>query len=186
MSAPEIWKLHEERITVDFLIGQVDDGAGPGRLQNLEGDFAAIITPALPLAFLDTLTVTVASKTPTGEHACRDLRVAGPAAFVALKAHAFRGRGANKDAYDLVYVLVNYGQRPIVDVAERFGRIADDPASRTALAILAEDFATDTHLGPIRRAEFLGDREDAALRQDAAGAVLEFLELVRSGKRRRR
>ena len=48
----QTWKLHEERITVDFLIGPTSEGARPGRIQDLESDFAAIVTPALPLAFI--------------------------------------------------------------------------------------------------------------------------------------
>lgn len=35
--------------------------------------------------------------------------VSGPGAFVVLKGLAFRLRGENKDAYDLVYVLLEYG-----------------------------------------------------------------------------
>ncbi len=174
----QTWKLHEERITVDFLIGPTSENSRPGRLQNLESDFAAIVTPALPLAFVDSLTVAIEGQTPTGERASRSVRVAGPAAFVVLKAHAFRGRGENKDAYDLVYVLLNYGHRSVAEVAERFALIEDAPEARAALAILAEDFASERHLGPMRRAEFLGDRDDPDLRQDAAGAVLGFLRLV--------
>ncbi len=104
--------------------------------------------------------------------------MAGPAAFVVLKAHAFRGRGENKDAYDLVYVLLNYGSAPSVDVAARFAAIADAPEARAALTVLAEDFATDEHVGPKRRAAFLGDRDDPDLRQDAVGAVQGFLAKV--------
>jgi hypothetical protein len=175
----QTWRLPEERIALDFLIGPVDDDATPGELQPLEGDFAAIVTAVLPLAFVDTVLVTLDGSTTTGERARRTIQVAGPAAFVALKAHAFRGRGENKDAYDLVYVLLHFGSEPIIEVAERFRAIADRPAARTALAILTEDFASEAHVGPSRRAEFLGDREDPELRQDAAGAVLRFLDRVR-------
>ena len=176
----QTWRLPKEQITIDFLIGPVDQDAHPGRLQDLEADFAAIITPALPLAFVDAITVTIDGLTPAGERARRDVRVAGPASFVVLKAHAFRGRGENKDAYDLVYVLLNYGEQPLVEVAGRFQLIAGAPEAQSALTMLAEDFATDAHLGPVRRAEFLGNRDDHDARQDAAGAVLAFLQLVQA------
>ena len=78
-----------------------------------------------------------------------------------------------------MYVLLNYGAVPLQEVADRFTPIKHDPQAQRALAILAEDFATDEHLGSRRRAEFLGDRDDPGLRQDAVGAVLGFLELVR-------
>lgn len=133
-----------------------------------------------PLAFVDCLTVTIEDETPVGERARRDIRAAGPAAFVVLKAHALRLRGENKDAYDLVYVLIHYGRAPSVEVAERFASIAADPEARRALEILAEDFATDEHLGPKRYAEFLGDRDSPDWRQDAVGVVREFLRWVRA------
>lgn len=177
----QTWELRDEAITIDFLIGPTEEGAPAGRLQNLEGDFAAFVTPALPLAFIDTITVRVEGTTTEGELAERDIRVAGPAAFVVLKALAFRNRGENKDAYDLVYVLLNFGAEPFVEVAERFRAIADADEAREALAYLDEDFATDEHLGPKRRAEFLGDRDDLDVRQDAVGAVQGFLAAVRSG-----
>jgi hypothetical protein len=148
-------------------------------LQNLEGDFAAIVTPALPLAFVDFLAVTIDDETPMGEKARRSVRVVGPAAFTVLKAHALRLRGENKDAYDLVYVPLHYGEAPLTEAARRFALIADAPEARKALELLAEDFATDQHLGPKRYAEFLGDRTSMDWRQDALGAVQGFLGLVR-------
>lgn len=174
----QTWRLREERVTIDFLIGPIPDGPPPGRLQSLEADFAAIVTPALPLAFMDTLDVLIESETLDGELARRSVRVAGPAAFVVLKAHAFRGRGEDKDAYDLVYMLLNYGEPPVAEVAARFASLADRPEAGEALAILAEDFASENHLGPMRRAAFLDDRADVSLRQDAFAVVQEFLRRV--------
>jgi len=34
----------------------------------------------------------------------------GPGAFVVLKALAFKGRGENKDAYDLYHLVRNFGE----------------------------------------------------------------------------
>lgn len=175
----QTWQLRDERITVDFLIGPTPDGAAPGRIQHLEGDFAAFVTPALPLAFIDTVMVTLDGETSDGERVRRTVRVAGPAAFVVLKALAFRMRGENKDAYDLIYVLLNFGPVPFEELAARFVSIAHAPEAQEALAILVEDFATDAHVGPKRRAAFLGNREDEVLRQDAVGAVWGFLDAVR-------
>lgn len=177
----QTWQLPQHRITVDFLIGRAIESAEAGSLQSLESDLAAIVTPALPLAFTDRLNVTIDGMTPEGERARRDVNVAGPAAFVALKAHAFHSRGENKDAYDLVYVLMNYGASPVIEVASRFVAIAEYPEAVAALAMLAEDFATEDHLGPKRYAEFLGDVRDIAVRQDGVGAVRGFLASVHFG-----
>ncbi len=177
--ARQTWALAEARVTLDFLIAPVAAGQRPGSLQSLEGDFAAIVMPALPLAFIDAAEVILDDLTPLGERAQRRVRVAGPAAFVAMKAHAFRGRGANKDAYDLVYLLTHHGDAPVSGVAQAFGRIAEVPEAQQALRILAEDFATIDHVGPRRYAAFLGDPDDELLRQDAVGVVLALLAAVR-------
>jgi hypothetical protein len=176
----QTWRLEPGLITLDFLIAPLSPGQRPGSLQNLEPDFAAIVMPALPLAFLDVLPVTIDDLTPTGERARREVRVAGPAAFVTMKAHAFRIRGANKDAYDLVYVLLYHGAEPITEVALAFRKLAAQPEAQAALRFLEEDFASADHLGPKRHAEFLGARDNIDLRQDAFGVVQAFLHRVRS------
>jgi hypothetical protein len=80
----QTWTLPAQRITIDFLIPHIDGGPSPGRLQSLEGDFAAIVTAALPLAFRDYDTVTLDGSTLADEVATRTVKVCGPAAFVAI------------------------------------------------------------------------------------------------------
>ena len=125
--------------------------------------------------------VTIDDSTPRDEQARRTVKVSGPAAFVVLKAHAFRLRGENKDAYDLLYVLKNHGDGTTEQVARRFDTIADADEAQEALVILAEDFATPDHLGATRAAEFLTGHHAAAVQADAFGYVQEFLSRIRSG-----
>ena len=174
----QTWVLPGNAISIDFLIPRAAGGPAPGKLQNLEGDFAAIVTAALPLAFRDVARVTIEGRTPRDELARRTVLVCGPAAFVVLKAHAFRLRGENKDAYDLLYVLKNYGDGTTAAVAQRFDAIADADEAKEALVILIEDFASPDHVGPIRAAEFMSDRRDAQVQTDAFGYVSEFLTRI--------
>lgn len=175
----QTWTLADEKITLDFLIPRAAEGPAPGRLQSLEGDFAAIVTPSLPVAFLDAISVELDDVTTAGERARRRVQVCGPAAFVVMKAHAFRGRGENKDAYDLVYVLQHFGARPPADAAERFAVIASIAEAGEALDHLAADFASPDHLGPARCAAFRFGRPDPAVQADAFGYVQDFLARVR-------
>lgn len=176
----QTWVLPANAITIDFLIPRSDEGPAPGKLQNLEGDFAAIVTAALPLSFCDLIKVTIDDRTPPGELARRAVQVSGPAAFVVLKAHALRLRGENKDAYDLLYVLKHYGADGTTEeVARCFEAIAEEDEAKEALVILAEDFASPDHIGPMRAAEFLTGRSDAEAQTDAYGYVQEFLSRVR-------
>jgi hypothetical protein len=174
--ARQRWKIEgQARVTVDFLIAPSLSGDKPGRLRNIEKDFAAIIAPGLHLAFADRERVRLDGKTIFGEVAARNVLVAGPGAFVILKALAFRIRGENKDVYDLFYVL-RHLSAGLADIARRLEPHAEDPSVREALAALREDFAEIDSIGPRRVAEFLLGAPDDALQADARGLVLSLLE----------
>ena len=87
---------------------------------------------------------------------------------------AFRLRGENKDAYDLCYLLQNYG-KGVKDVAARLRPLREDPIARRALDHLREDFWQSDSVGCRRVASFLYGREDAATQADAAGVVRSLL-----------
>lgn len=161
-------------VTVDFLIPKASPQDVDGSLRNLEAGFAAIITPGLELAFQDRVKVTIRGETLLGEQAEREVWVCGPGAFVVLKALAFRNRGENKDAYDLVYLLQNYGSG-VGDVADHLKPLLGSPVAQEALTVLRNDFREARLTGPMRVAAFLGSPGDAAICADAAGAVRELL-----------
>ncbi len=170
------WRIDgPPRVTVDFLIpptGAADKG---GRIKNIEGDFAAIIAPGLRLAFLDKVAIALDGTSIKGERATRTVQVAGPAAFVAMKALALRLRGENKDAYDLQY-FVRFYDGGAARIAEAALRIKSEPEMQEALAYLREDFASVEHVGPKRAAEFLGDASDVNARADAWSAMWDLLD----------
>jgi hypothetical protein len=101
------WRIESDNqaVTVDFLIPPSLESDQGGSLRNFEEGFAAIITPGLELAFDDRRLVTLDGETLHHEQATRDVWVCEAGAFTVLKALAFRSRGENKDAYDLVYML---------------------------------------------------------------------------------
>jgi predicted nucleotidyltransferase len=172
------WRIDSDGriVTVDFLIPPHSESDPGGALQNLEADFAAIITPGLELAFQDRRLVTLAGVTLHHEQASRDVWVCEAGAFTVLKALAFGGRGENKDAYDLIYMLQNYGNG-IADVFQRLRPLLNAPATQQALNILTRDFLSLDSVGPLRFAEFLGNQQDDAIRADAAGAVRSLVAL---------
>ena len=114
------------------------------------------------------------------EHATRDIWVCEAGAFTVLKALAFEGRGENKDAYNLIYLLQNYGDG-IDDVFRRLQPLLKSPSAQQALQVMERDFAGVDSVGTKRLAEFLGNAEDEAIRADAAGAVRSLLQLCRLG-----
>jgi predicted nucleotidyltransferase len=174
------WRIETESrsVTVDFLIPATLENDKGGTLRNLEEGFAAIITPGLELAFEDKRLVTLKGETLRHEQASREAWVCEAGAFTVLKALAFQGRGENKDAYDLVYLLQNYGGG-IDDVFQRLQPLLKNPSAQLALTILERDFTGVDSVGTVRVAEFLGNQQDEAIRADAAGAVRSLIGLCR-------
>lgn len=160
------------RVTVDLLIdGPVESG---GKLQDLKADLAAIITPGLSLAFEDSVLVELTGLTLLGEPATRAIQVAGPAAYTVLKLLAFRNRGANKDAYDLYYLLLHHPDG-LEEIGRRLSAFRRTEIVQRARETLVSEFETLDHTGPRRVAEFLHARSDPELQADVAGVAAELL-----------
>ncbi len=172
------WRLSKTgSVTVDFLIPPslaTDQG---GKLRDIEKDFAAIIAPGLKLAFLDRRRVRLEGTTILGEKASREVWVCGPGAFVVLKALAFLGRGENKDAYDLYYLVRNFGAG-VEDVAASLRPLLGDPETQRALEVLRDDFLDHGGIGPRQVAEFLQGGPHDDIQADVTGFVAALLRVL--------
>ena len=161
-------------ITMDFLIPPSRPEDQGGTIQNLEADFAALITPGLDLAFLDKEMVSLTGRTSHGADATREIQVCGPGAYVVLKALAFAGRGQEKDAYDLYFVVANFGSG-IDAVSVRLRALLSSPHAERARRILKSDFTGHCSLGPRGVAQFLHGGPDAEVQADVAGSISMLL-----------
>lgn len=171
------WVAPSLAVGIDFLIPPTEPGDRPGELKHLEEHFAAIITPGLHLAFADRVRIELRGRTHKNEAAHRMVWVCGPGAFIVLKALAVEMRAENKDAYDLYYVIRNFGRGP-EEVAESILRLPADPVVRRAAGILRTEFASLDSVGPMRVAAFLMEEGDE-LRADAVGFVDRLLRSLR-------
>jgi hypothetical protein len=171
------WKIEPSghiKVDVDFVIPpSLDEGEG-GKIRHIENDFAAVITPGLNLAFKDRQRVSLMGNTILGEKASREIWVCGPGAFVILKALAFGTRGENKDAYDLYFVIRNYGSG-IDDILKCLNPFLHEKELKKGLQILRSDFSDPDGVGPRRVAEFLYRAPNDELQADVAGFVRELL-----------
>lgn len=174
------WKIEvEQKITVDFLMPPNASESRGGRLLHLERTLAAVIAPGLQLAFRDRIQVTLSGVTIRQERATRSIWVCGPGAYVVLKALAFRNRGEGKDAYDLCFVVRNFGSG-VPDVVRHFQPLLDEPDAQRALEVLREDFLDLGGLGPRRIAEFLVGAPDGTIQGDVVALVDLFLRLLQT------
>jgi hypothetical protein len=169
------WQFEaHEKVTIDFLMPPTSSEDRGGSLRNLEPDFAAVIAPGLQLAFRDRRRLSLSGRTIVGEEATREIWVCGPGAFVVLKALAFDLRGENKDAYDLFYVLRDYGAS-LEDVARHMRPLLEDENTTKAIEILRRDFLRENGVGPRRVAEFRAGGPDEAIQADVVGFVGDLL-----------
>lgn len=179
--AVQRWRLGDLKVTVDFLMPPAPGQDDRVRVHNLEGDFGALITPGLQLAFDERVDVELEGHALSGERARRTIPVCGPAAFVVLKALAFGDRAEPKDAYDLVYVI-RLAPGGASSIAERLADHAktDRAVVAKALTLLRRDFEHLDGPGPVRAASFTlldsasPDERDEAI-ADAHGVADDLL-----------
>jgi hypothetical protein len=109
------------------------------------------------------------------------VRVANILPYTVLKVFAFQDRHENKDAYDLVFTLLNADGGDPEKSGHRAAQspVLTHPDVVDALVLLAQRFGDSTQDGPSAYAQFLAqpnDEEGAArLRQEAAATVGAFL-----------
>ncbi|MBI4499910.1 MAG: hypothetical protein HY700_01995 [Gemmatimonadetes bacterium] len=109
------------------------------------------------------------------------VRVANLLPYAVLKILAFQDRHENKDAYDLVFTLLNYpgGPQGAGKVA-RASRVAEHSLVVDVVGLLEERFRDSRQDGPNAYAAFLAEPENeepkARLRQEAVATVRAFLQ----------
>lgn len=115
------------------------------------------------------------------------VRVANVLPYTVLKILAFQDRHENKDAYDLVFVLLNHPGGPLAGGrTAAASHIVDHPQAIDALRLLGERFNDAGKDGPVAYSLFLASPDDeeekARLRQEAVAAVRAFLSGCRESR----
>lgn len=171
-------------VSVDFLCetGHVPSGRIYSPKQGTGSQFSAFNAPGANLAIQDFFEVDVeANRLDDGGLSTVSVRVASVLAYIVLKVLAFQDRHENKDAYDLVYTLVNFpddGPHTAGLVAAK-SPVRQEPQVADALQLLGDRFSDVDHDGPSAYSNFLADPDDAfrksQYRNEAVAAVSQFL-----------
>lgn len=135
----------------------------------------------LRLVFQDRERVTIVGRTLFGERVTRDFWTCGAGAYVVLKSLTFDGRGENNDAYDLFYVVRNYGSG-VSDVADRLGPLLGDSDAQRTLEILQRDFSDIESIGPLIVAEFISGAPDDEIQADFVGFIGQLVQRAQAPK----
>ena len=113
------------------------------------------------------------------------VRIANLLPYAVLKILAFQDRHENKDAYDLIFCILNFGTGPgAAGRAAASSQIINHELVASAMQLLEDRFANSLQDGPIAYATFLADREDseeyARLCQESVATVRLFFQGLRS------
>jgi hypothetical protein len=126
-------------------------------------------------AFQDRVPVEIREACITGKICGARIWVRGAGAYIVIKSLTFAQRHLHKDAYDLFYVLKNYGS----GIQEVFDHLAPllrgSSEAQRALRLLHDDFADPYGEGAIAAPLFLYGQPDDDLQADVAGYVRELL-----------
>ncbi len=165
--------LDGQDINIDFLTTKY---GGPDRkIRQVENDLSAIQVEGLGLALVDPVIVSIQGELLTGDGPYRaEVPVCRPVPYVVLKALAFSDRGERKDAYDLVYTLVNYGDGPASVAQQVRDEERNSDSFKRAIGEMKNLFASETENGPIAYSNFVAGREPTPA-VNAYAAVMEFL-----------
>jgi len=140
-----------------------------GRIPGIE------LSQRTQFAFRDREKVDISGTCLAGRERCVSIWVCGPGSFLVIKTLMFAQRQYNKDAYDLFYVLRNYGAG-VQEVASRLAPLLHGShVARRVVDILQNDFADANGDGAIAVSVFLYGRQDEDVQADVAGFTARLL-----------
>lgn len=188
------WTTEVDGVTVKLEFLCETDEVPPGKIfkprgQKVGAKLGAFNIPGVALAAQDFVERELNGERLDGTGVSRvTLRVAALLPFVVLKITAYQDRHENKDAYDLVYCLLNYGRGPDdAGAVAASSPIREQPRVVESIELLEERFADVDRDGPGAYAAFLTDLGDAAevdrLRRQAVVAVRRFIAALRAAAR---
>jgi hypothetical protein len=157
------WKKNVDGVTVTVEFLCETDRVEPGRIykpkeEGTGSGLGAFNVRGAQLVTRDYLERTIEAERLDGGGVSRVVvRVANILAYTVLKILAFQDRHENKDSYDLIYCLLNFGEGP--EDAGRHAAASDirgDAQVEEALQLLAERFDSAEHDGPHAYGAFLG------------------------------
>jgi hypothetical protein len=177
-------RVDEVTVIVEFLCET--DAVEPGQIFKPKGEsvgsgLGAFNVRGAQLVTADYQPIEIeAQRLDNGGQSRVTVRVANTMPYIVLKVLAFQDRHENKDAYDLVFVLLNsHGGPRATGVAAAASPIAGHRQVIEALTLLAERFLDIEQDGPAAYAHFLAAPDDpeahARLRREAVATIRAFL-----------
>ena len=177
-------------VLVEFLCGT--EAVAPGRIYKPKDEYmgsrlGAFNVRGAQLARHDFIECTIeGERLDGGGRSQVVVRVANLLPYVVLKILAFQDRHENKDSYDLVFTILNFGDGArSAGMAAARSAVIDHPQVDEAIGLLEQRYADTGHDGPSAYADFLenGDADKHARdRQQAVATVRAFVRGFREAR----
>ena len=164
-------EIDGQDVNIDFLTTYYE---GPETtIRKVEDDLSAIQAEGLGLALAYPLMIDIRADLLTGDGLyTATVPICRAVPYIVLKALSFSERGARKDAYDLVYTLINYGDGPETVAGELKDTEREADSFKHAIRELEKLFASEDENGPVAYGNFVADSGQIPV---AYAAVREFL-----------
>ncbi len=167
-------------VKLDLITGEGEDSEGTGLHTQIQEMIVGKLR-GTDLAFDNSVSVSITGKLPDGSENVVRIRVATPASFICMKAHAMNERKKEKDAYDIWFCLRNYEGGPEA-LASSLQPLLGHPIVDEAISILREKFESIDRVGPQWSAQVAHDNGDDFERvaRDAFERMRVFLAALSS------
>lgn len=172
--------IEGQTVSVDFLTTSYD-GQPERNVRKIEHELSAIKVKGMGLALQSPLTVRIDGMNLHGDKVTESIAVCRPVAYIVLKVISFDARRADKDSYDLVYTLLNYGKGAESIAQEILPTDINAKTFQAAMDMLKFHYASPEHVGSRAYARFIQQPQEAA---NAFAAVQQFLLLAEEQIRR--
>lgn len=166
--------INGQTVSVDFLTTSYD-GSADRHVMKIEHELSAIKVKGMGLALQSPLTVRINGHNLHGDKVTEFISVCRPVAYIILKAISFDSRHVDKDSYDLVYTLLNYGNGVESVVQSILPTDIQADNFKAALQILKARYASPEHDGPRAYTRFIQQPSGSAI---AFAAVQQFIDLA--------
>jgi len=156
----------QEHIQVDFLGPEYGGTAKKHRHQVIQDDFLVRKARGADIVFEHALDMTIEGKLPNGGQGRTTMKIANIVGILTMKGIVMGSRYKEKDAYDLVSLLLYYKHGPLA-VAEEMRPFQQHGLVKEALQAMREKFRSPESEGPTWTADF----------QEAQGEIREQVKM---------
>ncbi len=167
------------RVEVDFLAGEYQ-GTGKNKRTQKVQDMRPRKVRGGDFAFSHSESIQLQGNLPNGTHDQVNFKIVALPVFIVMKGIALKDRFKEKDAWDIYFCLIQFGDH-IIDLSDKFKDLMDYAIVREGLENLQEAFSNINGYGPTMIADFeeAEGEERELIKRDSFERMNKFLSFLK-------